>query len=364
MNIDFSPRRWQSVKEHYRAWWAGELERPLLAVTLNGRDAGRPAPALPYHGFTAFYGLDTPAEQIVDRWTYQLETQKFLGDAFPSMWPNYGAGAIAAFLGAELHNTEHTVWFRPRAVRDIRDISFAYDPENPWFRRVKEVVRAAVGQWHGRVQTSMTDLGGNLDVLSSFRPGENLLLDLYDHPDEVKRLTWEAHGLWFRYFDEINACLQPANPGYTAWTPIFSDEPYYMLQCDFCYMISPAMLDEFVKPELAAACARIANPFYHLDGPGQIPHLDSLLEIKELKGVQWIPGDGQPGIGHWPQIYRKIIAAGKRAQLFGYGKWADIERTFDTIVQQVGSAKGLILIAGAEVKDEAAVMRFLERYGQ
>jgi len=39
----------------------------------------------------------------------------------------------------------------------------------------------------------MTDLGGNLDILSTFRPGTDLLLDLYDHPEDVKRLTGEAH---------------------------------------------------------------------------------------------------------------------------------------------------------------------------
>jgi hypothetical protein len=90
----------------------------------------------------------------------------------------------------------------------------------------------------------MTDLGGNLDILASFRPSDALLLDLYDHPEDIKRLTWQAHEAWWRYFNELNAVLRPPNPGYTAWTPIFSESPYYMLQCDFCYMIGPDMFDD------------------------------------------------------------------------------------------------------------------------
>jgi len=87
------------------------------------------------------------------------------------------------------------------------------------------------------------DLGGTLDILSTFRPSESLLFDLYDHPDVVKNLNWQIHDLWWRYYDEIDNTLQPINPGYTAWSPIFSLERYYMLQCDFAYMISPEMFE-------------------------------------------------------------------------------------------------------------------------
>ena len=32
--------------------------------------------------------------------------------------------------------------------------------------------------------------------------------------------------------------------------PIYSEKPYYPLQCDFSAMISPDMFEEFVLPEL------------------------------------------------------------------------------------------------------------------
>lgn len=97
--------------------------------------------------------------------------------------------------------------------------------------------------------------------------GREVVVGLIDHPSDVTRLTWNAHHLWWRYFDELNAVLQPLNPGDTAWAPIFSAEPYYMLQCDFCYMIGPAMFVEFVRPEVAASCQRLTNSFFHLVVP-------------------------------------------------------------------------------------------------
>ncbi|MFW6154068.1 MAG: hypothetical protein ACOC95_02530 [Planctomycetota bacterium] len=360
MAIDFTPQRWDRIRRDYGKWWDGTLGRPLIHATVGGRDPGRSAPDLPGHRFVPFYDPSVPPEAIVDRWDYDLSTVSFLGDAFPSIWPNYGAGVIAALMGCRLdpQSEGKTVWFHPIERREAEDLHFRYDPDNPWLKRIKAVMTAAIDRWQGGVQVGMTDLGGNLDILSSFRPGEQLLLDLYDCPDEIKRLTWEAHELWLRYFQEFDAVLQPINPGYTAWTPIFSEQPYYMLQCDFCYMISPEMFDEFVKPELAATCEKLVHPFYHLDGPGQLPHLDSLLEIDALCGVQWIPGDGSPPITEWPEVYRKIHAAGKRIQIFG-----PIEN-LDIIADQLGTAEGLVHITGGNgPAEEQRILESLERYG-
>ena len=359
MSIAFDSARWEKVKRDYTRWWAGELERPLIFVTLDGRDPGRPEPELPLRGFMTAHDQSVPVEQIVDRWDHHLSSFEYLGDAFPSIWPNLGPGVLSVFLGAELKPGIETTWFHPREDREIGDIRFRYRPDDVWMPRLKEFYALASAKWQGLVHLGMTDLGGNLDILSTFRPSEKLLLDLYDYPEEVKRLTWEAHEAWFRCFADLDAVFRQNNPGYTAWTPIFSTEPSYMLQCDFSYMIGPDMFDEFVRPELVAACKRLVNPFYHLDGPGQLPHLDSLLSIPELKGIQWVPGAGAPDCGQWPEVYRKIHDAGKLIQVFGGAPCPE----FDAIVEQIGTAEGIILTAGASADRKDEVLEFLAKYG-
>jgi len=316
MNLDFNADRWAQCREAHRRWWDGNLGRPLLNLSVVGRDPGRPHPNIPRHAFHSFYAPDIAPAQIADALAWRIESCYYLGDGFPHVWINFGPGVIAAFLGLDLVNGENTVWFHARDRRPIRDIDFHFDPQNPTFLRVCAIARACVERFEGQAQIGMTDLGGNLDILSSFRPGEGLLLDLYDEPEEVKRLTDRAHDMWWRYFEEINAILRPANPGYTSWTPLFSETPSYMLQCDFSYMIGPAMFREFVRPELQRTCERLDHAFYHLDGPGQLPHLDDLLSINALRGVQWVPGAGQPPISAWPEVYRKIVNSGKRAQFY------------------------------------------------
>ena len=345
----------------HEQWWAGTLKRPLLHFTIKGCDAGRPEPTQPNYGSVPRFGASVSAEEIVDRWDYNLSRERYLGDAFPNVLPNFGPGVVGAFLGAEVGCDDSTVWFHPKEDQEVDELNFAFDPENPWLKRAMDVVQTASKRWEGMVQVNMTDLGGNLDVLSTFRPSENLLLDLYDKPEAVKARTWELHDLWWKYFGLLSDACKPYNPGYSAWAGIFSSVPYYMLQSDFCYMISTEMFDEFVKPELAATCSLIANPFYHLDGPGQLAHLDSLLTIPELKGVQWMPTAGSPRMDHYPEIYRKIRAAGKRIQVYNTEADSDIG-IIDVLAEQLGSAEGIIVIASIRPDQEAEALDLIEKY--
>ncbi|MCA9917740.1 MAG: hypothetical protein KC445_07305 [Anaerolineales bacterium] len=285
MAIDFSSARWQQVKETYRQWWSGELERPIVPIQLAGRDPGRPEPKTPLLTQATCTDFSYSPEAIIDRIDYELSRYLYLGDAFPYFNMDcFGPGILAGMLGAQVDNGSGRVWFFPEEKLPISEIHFAFDPENMWYRRLREIYAAGMARWQGIVLLGMTDLGGNLDVLSTFRPSEQLLFDLYDHPEEVKRLTWEAHEAWHQAYAGLNEVLQPLNPGYSDWSGIYSDVPSYMLQSDFCYMISPAMFEEFVKPELSATCQRLPRCFYHLDGVGQIRHLPSLLEIEALDG--------------------------------------------------------------------------------
>jgi len=64
---------------------------------------------------------------------------------------------------------------------------------------------------------------------------------------------------------------------------------------------------------------RLDYTIYHLDGPKAIPHLDHLLSIPELDGIQWTLGEGNPSVdsSKWFPLYRKIQKSGKRLVLLG-----------------------------------------------
>lgn len=359
MPIHFSADRWQRLKETYASWWAGDLERAVVGVELYGRDPGRSQPDVPLLTQETCTDFRYTPEQLIDRIDWELSTREYLGDAFPFFNMDcFGPGVAAAFLGARLDNSSGRVWFYPAEDLPIDQIHFSYDADNPWLQRVKAIYRAAVERWQGSVIVGMTDLGGNLDVLSTFRPSEKLLMDLYDAPDEVLRLLDESHELWHRFYNEINAIIAPVTPGYSDWGGMYSDQPGYMLQCDFSYMISPKMFRQFALPELAATCKRLPYSFYHLDGVGEIPHLDMLLSIPELDGIQWIPGDGKPDPAHWLELYQRIHAGGKKIQI-SYGGFEALR----AVISQIGTTYGVQMkTMSFPVSEADGVRRELEKY--
>jgi 5-methyltetrahydrofolate--homocysteine methyltransferase len=274
-------------------------------------------PGRKLHNFLTQYSQETSAAEIVSIVEEHLESRIFYGDAYPSFWPNFGPGVVAAFTGiANLHSTSDTVWFEPKENKPLSEIQVRALLDNPWFNRVKDITEVAVERFGSIVQVGYTDLGGNLDILAAFRTTEKLLLDLIDYPEEVKRVRWESHEAWWIYYRELEQIIRKKCPGTVPWACTWAPGRTYMLQCDFSYMISPEMFARFVFPELQASCKKLDYSFYHLDGVGQLPHLDLLLSIPELHGIQWIPGAGELPSHTWTDVLQKIRDAGKLVQLY------------------------------------------------
>ena len=316
--MKFDDFDWGKTVGNWEKWWAGELGRPVFYFT-GFREAERGNGGLPVKPFISQYDFSIPAPEILLNYEKKvLRNTRYYGDAFPAFWPNFGPGVLATFIGGEGHNHAETVWYSPGRFEDcgLKDIEVRLDKSSAWFKRIEEFFIAGAEIWNGKTVFGMTDLGGTLDVIASLRPAESLLLDLYDNPDEVKRLIGEVHKAWWEAYEHFEALSAKSSPGYSAWTPLLSQSRYYMLQCDFSYMISPEMFEEFVKAELADSCRRMSRAFYHLDGKGELPHLNHLCAIPELAGIQWIPGDGMPPSADWPDVLREIVGSGRKLQVF------------------------------------------------
>jgi 5-methyltetrahydrofolate--homocysteine methyltransferase len=126
-----------------------------------------------------------------------------------------------------------------------------------------------------------------------------------------------------------------------------------MLQSDFSFMISPKMFERFVLPDLEAGCAAMDYAFYHLDGKGQLVHIEALLSIPRLRGIQWVPGYGRPLCEEWLPLLKKIRAAGKLCQVTVSPKGAL------TIIRELGG-KGFVLVIDEPQLTPAEGRAFLE----
>ena len=93
---------------------------------------------------------------------------------------------------------------------------------------------------------------------------------------------------------------------------------WYTISCDFICMISDSMFRRVILPSLEREIAHMRHSLFHLDGPGALRHLDALLELDNLTGIQWVYGSGAGPAGRWIDVYRRIQDAGKCLQVVGY----------------------------------------------
>lgn len=309
----FDEADWARIERDWTQWWQGELDRPMVVIEAM---ADPRYTMLAWSDHIARFPATMAAEEIIDYFTAQLDALRYGGDAFPKWWPNFGPGVVAAFLGSPVDASTGTTWFHPVGANSLADIHPAYTESNPWWQRVEAVTRAAVARWGSHVVIGHTDLGGNLDILASLRGTQQLLLDLYDAPDEVDRLARQITPIWLRYYDAFHRLVAVTNRGTAGWSPLWMPGRGYMLQSDFSYMISPRMFERLILPDLTACCDALDYAFYHLDGKGEIKHLDMLLAIERLRGIQWIPGDGAPPAEEWLPLLKRIRDGGKLCQVY------------------------------------------------
>jgi len=319
VTLHFPENGWEAIAQNWTAWWAGELPRALVVLEcIEPQDETTPHYASTFLGN---YGPGVAADKLLDLFEQRLEATHYLGDAFPRFWPNFGPGIVAAYAGASLRAVQDTTWFSPETGSIITDLHAHLLEDNPWWQRVKAVTRAAVARWGKQLSIGLTDLGGNLDILAHLRGTQQLLLDLIDSPEEVDRLVDETHQLWLQCYQALYEITRQGR-GITCWGPCWSPTPGYLLQSDFSYMISPEMFERFVLPDISGCCDSLDYPFYHLDGKGQLPHLEMLLSLERLRGIQWVPGDGQPQAEYWLPLLKRIRQSNKLCQVYASAKGA------------------------------------------
>jgi hypothetical protein len=244
-----------------------------------------------------------------------LSNREFLGDTLPVAFPNLGPELFAAFYGCPLHFGESTSWTDP-ILRDWTDADgVRFDPQSAYLAKLGEMTDAFLDIGRGVFITGMTDWHPGGDWLAALRDPANLAIDLITNPDDVQQMLVRAESDYMAVYDIFYRKLRAAGQPISTWLPLVSDGRYYVPSNDFAYMISNAMFEHFFLPGLARECQFLDRSIYHLDGPGALRHLDSILSIGDLDAVQWVFGAGNEGFGSWVGVYRRIQAAGKGVEV-------------------------------------------------
>ena len=234
-----------------------------------------------------------------------------LADILPVANTQLGPGSMSAILGAQFEGGDDTIWIHPDP--NYRD-DFQFDPNHPNYLLHKALLRACKEKAQGHYYVGMPDLMEGIDVLAGMKGTDRVMMDIMEQPEVLLDQMQRINDIYFRVFDELYDIIREEDGEmafcyFSAWAP----GKMTKLQCDLSTMLSDEDYRRFVQPFIREQCQRIPYTIYHLDGVGAMHHLPALLEIKELKAIQWTPGVGEPqgGSPKWYDLYRKILAGGK-----------------------------------------------------
>lgn len=303
----------EQSRRRYAAFWDRSCaDRPPLYLTVR-RQAGDGFPE-PTDNYQRWADMDYRLNAA--RWN--IGATLYMADGFPNAWVNMGPGVLAAMIGSEYGYAESTVWFGHNEQLLAEGYGgmdrLALRADNPMNAHVLEFTRRMCREGVGKYLTGITDIGGTLDVLASLRGTETLLYDVVDDADNVVRARDIIDALWEKAYTESYDIIRAAYGGpMTGWIPLWCDKRWFPLQCDFSAMISPDAFERLVLPSLERHTRFLDHSVYHLDGPGELPHVDMLLGLNRLDAIQWVPGAGNyDGLSeHWYPLYERIQRAGK-----------------------------------------------------
>jgi len=326
------------IRASYDLWWEGKNEEPIfcLAYPIKGGDFSSTVKdwMSPQNTkewcfwkqelifgqaleLTIKTGDFKYIEEALDLLEKYFEVTGYAGEGYPFLLPGFGPGVLSAFITNYSKFKSPSIWFemeKPMEWEDLMKVD--ENTRAPFADTAMEALKRLSARLKGKCVIAIPDLCGPLDILSSIRGVNNLLMDTMDYEEEMPEVINTIEKLWRKHFNEMSEIIDPNNCGsYTNVFRYLSSKPLHTSICDFSAMISPRMFEEFALPTLKNDSKQFKGRLvYHLDGTGQLPHIDMLCSIQGLHAIQWVPGAGNEDSlseKHYP-LYKKIIESGKK----------------------------------------------------
>jgi hypothetical protein len=304
---------WERRLARQDAFWQREIiDRPVVHITIPKQEPVCPGPCTPHRSVRERW-LD--ADYAAEAARAEVLNTEYLGDALPHVMPYLGPELFSAFFGCDLEFDDETSWSRPNLLEWAQVDEVRFNTDSVYWKSIVEITEAMLQAGQGLFHTSFTDLHPGADAIAAFRDPMQLNLDLVDNPDQVRGLLEYVTDTYLWVYEFFREKLSRARQATCTWANQVSTRRWFIPQSDFSCMVSRAMFQDFFVPHLVRELRHYEVSLYHLDGPGALKHLDTLLEIPELTAIQWVYGAGNGRCSDWLPVYQRIQKAGKGLEL-------------------------------------------------
>ena len=355
MQLEHKPD-FDKVMARFEAWWQCELvDRPLVTMSVR---PPKPGPALPARKHATERERWLDFEYALDRFEAALPHRVFFAESCPVFMPNLGPEVCSNLFGADLQFSPATSWSVPVAPSCADILKMKPDFDAFYWKAVRRATERSIARGKGRWVTALTDLHTNGDLPASLRDPQHFAIDLAEDLDTATAAVEHVTKFFPAIYDDLWGLVRAAGQPSATWAPFLHAGRAYVTSCDFICMISPAMFQRAILPSIVREMRFLERNYFHLDGPGALRHLDALLALPELDGLQWVYGAGNGPARKWMDVYKRAQAAGKCLQVL-CEDLADAE----AFVGQLKPGGVWFTIGGAYTLDQAkAFVKKLEQW--
>jgi hypothetical protein len=338
---------WERAQKRLEAFWERQiLDRPCIPVYV---EPGSTAPDVP--DLERYY---TDAETYFAIEQQHYLRRGFLGEAFPVLYTSWRV--LPTLLGARHEYQGGTIWYRPVAGSlDEVDLS-SFSLEHPVVRAMETFLEGCARLGKGECFIGYPPLA-NPDEPAILCGFSQYCMDLADDPGKALRLESRITEIWKQLFDRFTDAVNRHMPGSCSWLPAWHPGRAALIEFDLGGMIGSGHFKRFL-PYLLARAEHADRAIYHLDGPGALVHLDTILGLAQIDAVQWEPGAGGGDLSDWIPVMRRIQNAGKGLYAGGSGVSVGEARF---LLHEL-EPEGLILPVKVASRNEGE--RFLEEVGK
>jgi hypothetical protein len=240
------------------------------------------------------------------------------GEAIPVREVALGPDQYAAYLGGSLESSPDspgTTWAVPVVASWEDALPLRLSSDCLAWHTMLQMVETYARIGEGSFLVAVPDLHSNMDALSALRGAELLMVDLLDAPEMIDRAMQDVRATYQPIYEAIYRAGRMRERGTISWLPLYSARRFAPVQSDVICMLSPEHFRRWVLPALEEETSFLDHSIMHYDGPQALIHLDDVLAIEALDGIQWTPGDGAPPMVEWLDLLKHIQAAGKSVWL-------------------------------------------------
>lgn len=346
---------WEERKRRYEEYWNLRNKTPILYVT-------SPADTI----------IENDPGTCRDVWNdceYHCRSARgyfantyYGGDAYPYYLPDLGFDVATAMLGIEIEINDVSAWavHSDKPLSEFRDFSFK--PDNKEYLTMIKALDYYINDAknaNGDIDyiVGMIPFNTLYDGVSSLIGPDNLCMEMIDNPEEVHRVANAHFELYKQVYSVFEKQTLRYQHGSTNWLGVYSDVPWYYISDDFIVMLSDEFFQEFIMETLLKTVDFHKRTLFHLDGENAVRHLDAILSVNKLTGVQVQATPFRQSAEFWTPYLQKIQKAGKSA-------WIEA-RHFDDVKYLVENLnpEGLFIKTYADTQDEAMrIERFVKDY--